>query len=72
MNKLKTVKEFKVKKTIEDGVEVITLPPIQLGQIMFANGVTGEGVIMENEKPHEHNFIQCDEWSRTCVCGATE
>lgn len=21
---------------------------------------------------HEHNFIECDEWTRTCQCGAVE
>jgi hypothetical protein len=29
----------------------------------------------DNELKHckdHHNFIECDEWSRTCVCGAVE
>lgn len=26
----------------------------------------------EIRQPHVHKFIDCDEWSRTCVCGAVE
>ena len=26
----------------------------------------------EIDKAHEHEFLECDEWARTCLCGAQE
>ena len=47
---MKKIKDFKVKKEKKGNCTVITLPPMKLGQTMFANGITGKGEIFESEK----------------------